>query len=180
MLNFIIRKGKIHNITLDAELTENHNFASQVTRYPVENGADISDHISIEPESVSIEGIITDSPIGGGNAEGRYLKTFDDLEQLWRKQDVVDVVTHLKVYQDMAIRSLSIPRDNKTGQALRFTADLQKVVKANRQEVMIPEGNLAPVVADQGGATQNMGGVTPSAASAAQEEMVSSHIPNWM
>ncbi len=153
----MMRKGAIGGITLDAELYERHGRSSQVTRYPVETGTEISDHISIASMTVTIEGIISDSPIEGGDATGRYLDILYDLEQLWRSRSLVTVTTHLKVYQDMAIVNLDIPRDGYTGQAMRFMVDLQQVVKATAQTTSIPADILAPAVRDQGQTGKDMG-----------------------
>lgn len=51
-------------IQLDASLKETHSRKSTLTKFPVENGQTISDHIIIEPFEISINGIITDTPIG--------------------------------------------------------------------------------------------------------------------
>lgn len=52
-------------IQLDASLRENHQRKSTPTRFPIENGQTISDHIILEPFDLEITGIITDTPIGG-------------------------------------------------------------------------------------------------------------------
>jgi Dit-like phage tail protein len=52
-------------IQLDASLKEVHTRNSHATKFPVENGQVISDHIIIEPFDLEINGIITDTPIGG-------------------------------------------------------------------------------------------------------------------
>jgi hypothetical protein len=50
-------------LKLDACLSQSHKYANHVTAYPVESGLDISDHIRQDPETFSIEGIITNSPV---------------------------------------------------------------------------------------------------------------------
>lgn len=52
-------------IQLDCSLKENHSRDSTPTKFPVENGTDVSDHIIISPFDLDITGIITDTPIGG-------------------------------------------------------------------------------------------------------------------
>jgi len=52
-------------IQLDASLKETHSRSSTATKFPIENGNNISDHIIISPVSLSIDGIISDTPIGG-------------------------------------------------------------------------------------------------------------------
>jgi hypothetical protein len=55
--------GKIGTITLDCTISDDHEYANEVTQFPVENGADISDHIRQIPEDLTIEGFIANSPV---------------------------------------------------------------------------------------------------------------------
>lgn len=50
-------------IVLDATLQEKPTSTIESTDHPVEEGFDISDHVHIKPKELSIEGIVSDSPI---------------------------------------------------------------------------------------------------------------------
>lgn len=50
-------------IQMDASLKEDHTRESPPTEFPVENGDTISDHIIVKPFVLTINGIITDSPL---------------------------------------------------------------------------------------------------------------------
>jgi hypothetical protein len=50
-------------VALDATLSEHGAFNSRITSFPVESGAFFSDHVLHEPEEVSIEGIISETPL---------------------------------------------------------------------------------------------------------------------
>jgi len=52
-------------ITIDASMNEQHSRASPPTKFAVEQGTNISDHIILEPHDLEIHGIISDNPIGG-------------------------------------------------------------------------------------------------------------------
>lgn len=52
-------------IEFDASLKETHIRNSPATRFPLEDGTNISDHVISEPFELDITAIITDSPIGG-------------------------------------------------------------------------------------------------------------------
>lgn len=64
--------GQSFLITLDAAERERHRLASQVTDHPVESGANVSDNIRPEPDTLEIEGIVTNTPIvvPSDNADG--------------------------------------------------------------------------------------------------------------
>ena len=52
-------------IQLDASMKENHTRKSTPTRFPIENGGNISDHVILEPFDLELTGIITDTPLSG-------------------------------------------------------------------------------------------------------------------
>jgi hypothetical protein len=141
----------IDGYLIDASLTETHKLSSNVTKYPVESGAKITDHISNEPREVTIEGIVSDTPIGNvatvrASATASPTGSLDflpsdealaKLEALWESREPVPIQTTLaggKSYENMALMDLDIPVDETTGHALRFTATFQqiKIVTNNR------------------------------------------------
>lgn len=56
--------GVPQTLTIDAALKITHDSEANPTEHPVEEGSKISDHIQVETPTVTIEGIITDSPLG--------------------------------------------------------------------------------------------------------------------
>lgn len=60
-LSFNITKTEIGLIALDVLVNERISFDGRVTRYAVEEGADISDHIKRGNKTVSISGLISAS-----------------------------------------------------------------------------------------------------------------------
>ncbi len=54
---------RIGRFVLDVSLTESHSFETEVTDYPVESGGSISDNIRPKPLKVTIEGIVTNTPL---------------------------------------------------------------------------------------------------------------------
>lgn len=149
--------GKIGDIELDAKISENHNFRNVVTRFPVESGALISDHIINEPEVITMVGFITNSPVKLGGRIGQFVvdslkkkpntgsdrvKTaFTMLTDLREIKEPFDVVTGLKTYRQMVFQSIDIPRDARTGDTLRFTATMTRIPKVSAKTVEIQ--NLA-------------------------------------
>lgn len=150
--------GKIGELTLDATLYESHDYINQITRFPVEDGADISDHIKQEPDTYTVEGFITNSPINllqriadvnrdlsrsevSNNVElaldallkisGRTINGEKTAPQL------VTVVSGLRVYKEMALEVINIPVNPRTGQAMNFTAKLTEFRKVESITVEI-------------------------------------------
>jgi hypothetical protein len=117
----------IGGVELDATLVEEHRYTSRVTSYPIEDGTLISDHIINEPDVVVIEGIVSDTPINILSQFNRSITAFNSLVRIHQNREVITVVTGIKVYPNMAIVGLDVPRDIKTGQSLRFNIELQKI-----------------------------------------------------
>ena len=55
--------GKIGELLLDATLTETHSYKNQVSQFPVETGIDINDNIKLDPDTVSLTGVVSNSPV---------------------------------------------------------------------------------------------------------------------
>lgn len=163
----------IGTLKLDAALTETHTADVDVTDHPVEQGADISDHRRPKPRTLTIEGFVTNTPMPAETAEsvqrglvrnGQTVGTFQSRSTLeptrsgeayetllsFREGDLLTVVTTMETLEDMAITALSVPRDAKTGQALRFSVTLKQVIIVSSKRVKVaprhaPKKNLGKV-----------------------------------
>lgn len=60
--------NKTASLALDATVSENYNVPARVTQHPVENAVDITDHIVLSPRTLSINGVISETPF---NVEGQ-------------------------------------------------------------------------------------------------------------
>jgi hypothetical protein len=131
-------KVLIGDLEVEATVSEQHSVQIDVTDFPVEHGANISDHKRVKPDSIRIEGIISNTPIAKqeqlpDNYGARVQKAFEYLEKLRDSGDLIVITTGLKLYQDMALVDAQIPRDVKTGDVLQFTASFKQIrVVSNR------------------------------------------------
>lgn len=182
--------GKIGELELDATLNETHDYANDVTSFPVESGAEISDHIKREPERITIEGFVTDTPVkflGGQLGQNldvtdrnRVKDSFETLMAIAgydypdqvdsrtatpNTAQIIDVVTGLRVYSNMVMTRLSIPRNNRTGKALRFTAEFTRIRFTLSEFVFIANTRVvrpsAARINDQAASTVDVGKQTP-------------------
>jgi hypothetical protein len=130
-------------------VTETHSATATVTEHPVESGANITDYILPEPLQLLITGIVSDTPLGskqiqraidiGGtsvqvtqqetptSATGFGRAAWAKLDAIRTAAKPVKVVTRDKTYDSMALVSLSVPKESKTGGALYFTAQFKQV-----------------------------------------------------
>lgn len=136
--------GGVAGIVIDATVSEDHNASCDLTENPVEEGAKITDHVQINPVQLTVEGVITDSPLGYaviGNIQNfirsvstifgatspRSLDAFDELLALQKSRRPFTVLTSLKRYQNMILTDLSVPRTIQTGKALHFKAVMKEI-----------------------------------------------------
>jgi hypothetical protein len=108
-------------LTFDASVSETHIDEAEITSHPVEGGGDVSDHIRKLPVSLEINGVITQEIMDNG--------------------DVVEVVTSLRTYSNMAITAVSVLRDAQNGNILNCTVSLREIIIAGSVSVDLPLPN---------------------------------------
>lgn len=150
--SLIYRNGptKIDDLELDVTRSEQHAGEVEVTEHPVEEGFNVTDHARPKPDTLTLDCIVSNTPLNrtqkkrvvkafgqafetttladqkqgvAGYAEAAYQK----LLQLKNAGDLIRVITQIRTYSSMIISNLSVPRDNKTGDALAFTIAFRQV-----------------------------------------------------
>jgi hypothetical protein len=197
-LLFATTPAKIDTITLDASLSESHNAEVEATDHPVEQGADVTDHLRAKPRTVTIEGLITNTPmpdpgVDARNAEVTEVRSPDgrvvfdsrtptmdatragaayrDLLAL-RAGKLVTVVTAIETLENMAITSIQVPRDAKSGQALRFSIQLKEIRQVSSATTKIVENKVK--------SKKDLGKQTPTPTPAAtRSKSVLKSIKDW-
>lgn len=128
------------DLVIDCLISDNHNYDAEVTDFPVESGSTISDNIRNKPLVVTMECIVTNSPIGqavnfrepgsvpADTAYAAMLKIRD-------KRQPVTIRTSLSTFRNMALQNLTIPRESGRGDELRFTATFKQIeIVVNRRD----------------------------------------------
>lgn len=143
-------KSKIGDLIIDGTHLETISYSNNITTHPIESGSFVSDHIYINPLKVVMDCSITDSSanligavkevvdIFNGNIltnlsnrfQGKGAKqtaAYEFLKDLALSKSTVTIVNKLDVLPNMAIESLSIPRNNEVGDRLYFSITLQQL-----------------------------------------------------
>lgn len=143
----IFSKGvpkKIGSVQIDAFISEVHTKESTPTRFPVEDGTNISDHVIVAPDGLQINGLIGAAILTSGSEFGnRALDGFNELSLLLKNKETVTVVTGLKVYTNMIIENFVCNRDSRSGGSLPFSMRLTEIRIVNSQLTTIPKTQLA-------------------------------------
>lgn len=121
----------IDDLPIDVVLSSQPVYEYEVTRAPVEEGADISDHREERPVGLTMECIFTD-PDFSARAVGQNLLsgTFSldswldkkrKLDELRASGDVLTVVTEYETYESMVLTRVAVDRKASTANALFVT-----------------------------------------------------------
>lgn len=115
------KKTTIGGISLDILEDERYSLPGKVTRYPVEDGTEISDHIIMEAEELNISGRISHSEgvLFSSNftfaVSTRLSENVDMLKKLRDARITFDVETGLRLYENVAFESLEFRRSSNEG-----------------------------------------------------------------
>lgn len=194
---FVDNKTRIGDLVIDATHSESINYTNEITDHPIGSGASVSDHIYAKPTILKLEGSIIDSAIDiigtsrsiidlfSGNPltnisnrlQGLSTKertAYEVLKALNTNKQPVTVVTALDSFENMAIESLTFPRDEDTNARLLFQITLKQITYVNVENVFI-SGNRRPtrdLISDRlNFGTQQTNIITPREESAARSAL---------
>lgn len=131
------------NIELDAALDENHEWSAEATSNPVEVGAPVTDHVIDQSDKLKIRGFVTDTPLTSSPSLpqiSRSQDVFDLLYELIKLKEPMTVYTKHKIYDDMVLTNVTIPRAAGVGEAIEFSAEFINIRKVATQMVDVPDG----------------------------------------
>jgi hypothetical protein len=144
------------NIELDANLDEAHEWAAEATTNPVEFGAPITDHVIEKPDMIRIRGFVSDSPtesliseqgfarlaglFNGKKVSSKSQAVFDMLHKLIKAKEPITLYTKHRIYTEMIITSVNIPRAANVGEAIEFTVEFVHIRKVKTKTTDVPKG----------------------------------------
>ena len=120
---------------------ESESYSSSVTSNPIENGADINDHVNNSAGVLSISGII----IGGDSA----------VEALKAMRDSRDILTYMGVTRltNLVFTSLKFDRSYKNKNGASFSASLKQIQITSAEYV--PTDGQMPMTSQDAGKSYN-------------------------
>lgn len=123
----------IDGFSVDITRSEEHSFESEVTEHPVEKGANITDHVRNKPITITMECVVSDSPVGPVR-DIRARATTKPSDDAFAKMlaireagEPVTIATSLKVFTNMMLTSLTVPRTAANGRALVFSVSFTQI-----------------------------------------------------
>ena len=111
-------------------LTPTHT--ANVTQYPLESGAFVSDHMQLQPVTISVRAMVGNLMLDPQYKSEKGTAAWEKLVDLQKTAETVDLITDLgsEIYKNMVITSLSAPRNATVGNSVVFEMEMQQVMFA--------------------------------------------------
>lgn len=202
-------------LVIDVVLSVTPEYESEVTEHPVEDGADITDHVRVKNFKLSMEGIASETPINlssslvglvsaaggiaGSKLAGAYGKAAlggkvgaavagigintqlgkrspaetmrEFLIGLVQSRQLFKLWTPQRRYDNLVMVSVSFPKDQSTGRALKFSAQMREIIIVKSQAVRLD--NVDRSVLHTAPKTGDLGKKAASATSAEKSQQSS-------
>ena len=164
------RRAKLGTLTLDVMLTEEVSLPSEVSRYSVEDGSTITDHITMGSETIRISGMVSTADVNAfafligedGDTEARATKlvdAVDQLRQMHKARALVTISTGQMRYEDFAFTDMNAVRtSDEGGNWLSIRAELVQVRKVTLKTAEVPEDNAKEPAKGRSGKTKTAAG----------------------
>jgi hypothetical protein len=120
-------RASIGELVVDAFISESHSFSAEISEHPVESGESIVDHVRNLPITLTIDGLITNTPMNligltAFDSAKRFINkeskdfsamAFEKIEKLFQERKPLTICTSLKDYRNMVLENLSIERGGR-------------------------------------------------------------------
>jgi len=107
-----------------------HELGAEVTSYPVEQGASLTDNVVIRPKKLRVSGLVANLLAAPGRTAGpeKAQDAWQAIIGLMESRERMTVATALGDYDEMVIVRVKSRMDAQTGISLAFDMDLQEVL----------------------------------------------------
>lgn len=141
-------------VTFDASINATHAGSNEVTDYPIEDGANNSDHSRAKPRTLSLTAIISNTPATLGSVADigvspteratRGKRGWEILEK-WRQRGMfVRIKTEWFVYSNMMIMDVSTVRKPENSDGVEFDISFKQIFVATSQTASKPIRDVKP------------------------------------
>lgn len=135
----------IDGYPIDAAISETHMLNSEVASDPVEKGAATSDHIRELPDEITLECIVSDTPMGAvadfrsdeSNGATPSMNAYERMKFIRKRAQPVTIITSLGTFESMALENFTVPRRAEDGEALRFSAKFKLFVEVENERTVV-------------------------------------------
>lgn len=130
----------VAGVEVSVVLSEAHNFTASVSSFSLESGAQVCDHVIVNPDEVSIVFSMTNTGAGQENARD----VFETFKRMRDERQLLELITEHYVYENMVLTSISPMHQAPYKGALNFSIKLQQINFVQLELMGREEGNLEP------------------------------------
>ena len=120
-------------IVFDAVTDTGIRRQADITSYPVESGAEVSDHVQIKNNTFKLSGVITETPVrlekdllySAGVNGTRISQAIQYLDKIFDSRQPITLVTEHKVYENVILSGISY--DYKSEFAMQFDLEFEQI-----------------------------------------------------
>ncbi|WP_370429217.1 phage baseplate protein [Klebsiella michiganensis] len=120
-------------IVFDAVTDTGIRRQAEITSYPVESGAEVSDHVQIKNNTFKLSGVITETPVrlekdllySAGVNGTRISQAIQYLDKIFDSRQPITLVTEHKVYENVILSGISY--DYKSEFAMQFDLEFEQI-----------------------------------------------------
>jgi len=197
---FIRKKNDFQGVKLDAVIREDFAETLELTKNPIENGVNVSDHVIYQPRKYTIQGIVTDTPLGFDafgeirdtvtgffsastpSHDTRSTAAYKDLVALKDAAEPLKIQTGLGEYKDMVITSITTSKDKTSFRSVPIQMTLEEAVITESQVVQVPKKFLSATggIKDKGSKAIDAGRKAVTAPIDSAEKTITKTVADWV
>lgn len=130
-------------LRFDNNLEEKYVRTAEVTQYPVEEGAPITDHHQAQQRTLELFAEVSNTPlVFETDRQNRAQFYYDVLDALVLSGRRLTITSGLRVFENCVIKDYSITRDYTSGQSLVVSMTVVEIQTVSTSEVEVPEAIL--------------------------------------
>ncbi|HCJ6658405.1 TPA: hypothetical protein NU786_002489 [Enterobacter hormaechei subsp. xiangfangensis] len=130
-------------IVFDAVTDTGVRRQADITSYPVESGAEVSDHVQIKNNTFKLSGIISETPVrlekdllySAGVNGTRISQAIEYLDKMFDSRQPITLVTEHKVYENVILSGISY--DYKSEYAMQFDLEFEQIRLVSKATVNV-------------------------------------------
>jgi hypothetical protein len=128
----------IIDVPVDGRESELHTLTAEASKFALEDGSQVSDHIVINPAEIEIPYVLTNLDGEAGSYGQRAATAYNEFRRKLNSRELYDVVTRHVLYENMAL--LETPAENTAPFSGRLFGSLkfQQINMANVASVEYP------------------------------------------
>lgn len=147
----------IDGYPFDIAVHQGSAYPGEVTEHPVDADADVSDHIRLKATELTLECVVSNTPIGDiANHESRRdvplagEAAFDKLLEIRAKRKAVTVETPRRTYLNMGFTNLERNEDVESSGGVLFTVSFQQIKFLQNKRITVRAVPIVKGKADLG------------------------------